>query len=187
MIYLFLICSFFQDVLPIVEFELEDGISDEEAVHLIKKQPEHKGRRISRQDDDIPASSNWQEENYSEFQTLKFTDFDEKKAVGSPASQSSGKDPFTLRMTTFEEKGQEYTAIVVNRTILEHMPSSEVFIANYAGPIRKRYYRNLVSDMSIVKCPDCHKFFHSDEYEVFILREGVCPFCRSSAGQNPLG
>jgi intraflagellar transport protein 122 len=71
------------EVLPLVEFQLEPGISDEEAVHLIEapipvtEEPSH--------------AKGWLQNVGDTFQTMQFDE-----------SPTSIADPFTARLMSFE-------------------------------------------------------------------------------------
>jgi len=73
----FLIIVYFAEVLPIVEFELEEGLSDEEAVRLIE----------------APATSGggnqWSSSQGEDYQVLQL-------------QEEVAPDPFTLRLTNYE-------------------------------------------------------------------------------------
>lgn len=43
----------------------------------------------------------------------------------------------------------------------------------------KKYYRNMVPDVSITLCECCCKFFLQDEYEFAYIEKGYCPFCKN--------
>ncbi|KYN32363.1 hypothetical protein ALC56_13220 [Trachymyrmex septentrionalis] len=114
------------EILPLVEFELEDDITDEEAeklieepVHLIKKK------------------------NY----------LSQEKSTNS--------------------------TVTVGRGVLKSMDPSTVIIIKWPKPFKTRYFRNLLPDLQISLCKCCLKLFHSDDYELALLRHGHCPFCRT--------
>ncbi|XP_064607326.1 intraflagellar transport protein 122 homolog isoform X2 [Liolophura sinensis] len=149
------------EVLPLVEFVLEDGISDVEAVQIL--------------DMSIPKpkkefSSPWQETKMNNFQSLR---------IGDEPEGSDTDDPFTARLMTFEG-GSDFTPVVVNRAVLQTMNRGEVYILKWNKPLRYQYFKSLLPDVSITKCSYCNKMFHTDDFELQYLQKGYCPFCRSS-------
>uniref|UniRef100_A0A914C690 Intraflagellar transport protein 122 homolog n=1 Tax=Acrobeloides nanus TaxID=290746 RepID=A0A914C690_9BILA len=56
---------------------------------------------------------------------------------------------------------------------------SEISIAKCPACHKTRFYYNMISEISIAKCPACHKMFHMDDFEMAVLQEGYCPFCRT--------
>jgi intraflagellar transport protein 122 len=71
------------EVLPLVEFQLEPGISDEEAVNLIEAP--------TPVTEETNQARGWHQSAGDTFQTMQFDD-----------SPSSIKDPFTARLMNFE-------------------------------------------------------------------------------------
>lgn len=66
--------------------------------------------------------------------------------------------------------------------MLQHMRFEEVFIVDYTKlcpAMPKKYFRNMVPDVSITLCENCCKFFLQDEYEFAYIEKGHCPFCKN--------
>ncbi|XP_014477546.1 PREDICTED: intraflagellar transport protein 122 homolog [Dinoponera quadriceps] len=139
------------EILPLVEFELEDDITDEEAEKLIEEPLPS--------DDDVAVSD-------------QFT------------VTSNEADLFTVRLMRYEGKASSST-ISVGRGVLKSMDPSTVIIIKWPKPFKTRYFRNLLPDLQISLCKCCLKLFHSDDYELALLRHGHCPFCR--APNTPAG
>lgn len=171
------------DVLPIVKFDIEEGITDQEAIQLIEKAvPDQSrkrrtsGKKNSRKQ--TPQDS-WQEERSSNFQSLKIRDESNYEASDEgdfDSLQRQESDPFTIQMSSLE--AMEGTTVIADHDILSSLRSSEVFIASPPEPLRKVFYKNLVPEMSIIMCPSCHKFFLED-FESHILQDSKCSFCRN--------
>ncbi|KAK9891411.1 hypothetical protein WA026_014648 [Henosepilachna vigintioctopunctata] len=140
------------EILPLVEFVLEEGISDLEAVRLI----------------DTPPKSE------------KRTEIVEGAAETLNLDQSPNEeeDPFTSRVADFEKGDGHFMPITLDRKGLISMDSLSVLIAKWDPPLKYRYYRNLLPDLQITMCYSCFKAFHIDDYEMQILQKGHCPFCR---------
>uniref|UniRef100_A0AAY4D3U5 Intraflagellar transport protein 122 homolog n=1 Tax=Denticeps clupeoides TaxID=299321 RepID=A0AAY4D3U5_9TELE len=143
------------EVLPLVQFYLEDGISDEEAVSLIDLEVPRVERKNS--------ESNT---NHSS-QTLKLDE----------SLEGEEEDPFTSKLS-FEQGGSEFVPVMVSRSVLRSMSRRDVLIKRWPRPLRWEYYRSLLPDVSITMCPSCFQMFHSEEYELLVLQHNCCPYCR---------
>uniref|UniRef100_A0A2K6RMG3 Intraflagellar transport protein 122 homolog n=1 Tax=Rhinopithecus roxellana TaxID=61622 RepID=A0A2K6RMG3_RHIRO len=145
------------DVLHLVEFYLEEGITDEEAISLIDLE-------VPR-----PKQDNRQQEianNSSQILRLVET----KDSMGD-------EDPFTAKLS-FEQGGSEFVPVVVSRLVLRSMSRRDVLIKRWPPPLRWQYFRSLLPDVSITMCPSCFQMFHSEDYELLVLQHGCCPYCR---------
>ena len=144
------------ELLPLVEFQLEEGISDEEAVRLIETPL-------------VEAKENdeWQEEVSENQQTLQLTNHEEEK------------DPFASKIIKFDD-GNTFVPVTIGRKILLSLDSSSVLICKWKAPLRYQYFRNLLPDLHIAMCESCFKCFHVDDFELQLLQNGHCPFCRTS-------
>ncbi|XP_060691773.1 intraflagellar transport protein 122 homolog [Hemiscyllium ocellatum] len=145
------------EVLPLVQFYLEEGITDEEAVALI--------------DREVPSielkNDGWQEKNIGDTQTLQLDDSVTKIET----------DPFTAKLS-FEQGGSDFVPVVVNREVLQSMSRRDVLIKRWPKPLKWHYYRSLLPDVSITMCPTCFQMFHSEDYELLVLQHNCCPYCR---------
>ncbi|KAI8511589.1 intraflagellar transport protein 122 homolog [Branchiostoma floridae x Branchiostoma belcheri] len=147
------------EVLPLVEFVLEDGISDEEALQLLDQEPSSK-----------KGKDKWKENKMKgDIQSMRFDD---------DTDDLENDDPFTSRLMSFEQGGSDFTPVVVNRSVLQAISRTEVFIKRWSKPMKYQYFRSLLPDVSIVMCDSCWQLFHLDDYELLVLQKGYCPFCR---------
>ncbi|XP_052534600.1 intraflagellar transport protein 122 homolog isoform X3 [Tympanuchus pallidicinctus] len=146
------------EVLHLVEFYLEDGITDEEAVSLIDLE----APRLSK------SGNKWQEMMSDDAQSLRLND---------SAVITEDDDPFTAKLS-FEQGGSEFVPVVVNRAVLRSMSRRDVLIKRWPRPLRWQYYRSLLPDASITMCPSCFQMFHTEDYELLVLQHNCCPFCR---------
>ncbi|XP_005387145.1 PREDICTED: intraflagellar transport protein 122 homolog isoform X1 [Chinchilla lanigera] len=145
------------EVLHLVEFQLEEGISDEEAVALIDLEaPRH--RREDR----------WQEVASGDSQTLR---------LDETVDPSGDDDPFTAKLS-FEQGGSEFIPVVVGRAVLRSMSRRDVLIKRWPPPLRWQYFRSLLPDAAVTMCPSCFQMFHSEDYELLVLQHSCCPYCR---------
>ncbi|PVD24347.1 hypothetical protein C0Q70_14828 [Pomacea canaliculata] len=144
------------EVLPLVEFSLEEGMTDEEAVHILDMSvPRRKKER------------NWQEQRMANMQSLRLGAEEEEEM----------EDPFSSKVKSFGEN-EDFEPVVVNRAFLKTMSRSEVYILKWPKPLRYRFFRSLLPDVTITICPSCRKLFHTDDFEQQYLLRGHCPFCR---------
>ncbi|XP_014106996.1 PREDICTED: intraflagellar transport protein 122 homolog isoform X2 [Pseudopodoces humilis] len=145
------------EVLHLVEFYLEDGITDEEAVALIDLEAPRRSKRENK----------WQEMMSDHTQSLKLDD---------NTDITEDDDPFTAKLSF--EGGSEFVPVVVSRAVLRSMSRRDVLIKRWPRPLRWQYYRSLLPDASITMCPSCFQMFHTEDYELLILQHNCCPFCR---------
>uniref|UniRef100_A0A452ICL5 Intraflagellar transport protein 122 homolog n=1 Tax=Gopherus agassizii TaxID=38772 RepID=A0A452ICL5_9SAUR len=145
------------EVLHLVEFYLEEGITDEEAVALIDLE----APRLKKRED------KWQE-MASDAQTLRFDD---------NTDIIEEDDPFTAKLS-FEQGGSEFVPVIVNRAVLRSMSRRDVLIKRWPKPLQWQYFRSLLPDASITMCPTCFQMFHSEDYELLVLQHNCCPYCR---------
>ncbi|XP_064632482.1 intraflagellar transport protein 122 homolog isoform X2 [Lineus longissimus] len=148
------------EVLPLVEFVLQEGVTDEEAVQLI--------------DYEAPSNTKEKTDNWKENRrggNVQSLAMDEEMA--------DEDDPFTARLMTFEQQDRnEFVPVTVNRSVLQAMNRQDVIVLRWNKPLRFQYFKTLMPDVSITKCTSCNKLFHTDDYELLVLQKGYCPFCR---------
>ncbi|XP_028906907.1 intraflagellar transport protein 122 homolog [Ornithorhynchus anatinus] len=146
------------EVLHLVEFYLEEGITDEEAVALIDLEIPRSGKRMYQ----------WKETESSNSQSLQLSE-----KVGNIKQE----DPFTAKLS-FEQGNSEFVPVVVNRAVLRTMSRRDVLIKRWPKPLPWQYFRSLLPDASITMCPSCFQMYHSEDYELLVLQHNCCPFCR---------
>ncbi|KAM8830455.1 intraflagellar transport protein 122 homolog [Synchiropus picturatus] len=146
------------EVLPLVQFYLEDGVGDEEAVSLIDLEVPHTDQR---------GGPRWQDMDNGELQALRMDD----------GPDSAKEDPFTAKMS-FEQGGSTFVPVKVSRSVLRSMSRRDVLIKRWPRPLKWEYFRSLLPDVSITMCPTCFKMFHSEDYELLVLQHNCCPYCR---------
>ncbi|KAB0796579.1 hypothetical protein PPYR_10640 [Photinus pyralis] len=145
------------EILPLVEFELDDNISDLEAIRLIETPPS--------------AESKGKQEISETHETLQL-DFDTDDI----------DEAFTSKVINYDKDESKYKPVVVGRKILLSLDSSNVLVCKRNPPLHFQYYRNLIPDVQITLCCYCFKFFHVDDFELQVLQKGFCPFCRVTPG-----
>lgn len=142
------------ELLPLVEFVLEDGISDDEAVRLIETPVVEK------------KEENWKEDIAENQQTLQLENVTE------------GEDPFASKVIRTDDA--TFVPVRVSRKALLSLESSSVMICKWRLPLKYQYYRNLLPDLHIAMCESCFKCYHVDDFELQLLQNGHCPFCRNA-------
>ena len=123
------------EILPLVEFQLEEGISDVEAMRLIES------------DSGTTDTKHWEDGGDDNVLTL-----------GDDASE----DPFTTRLYSFQHDGGSFTPVIASRNVLRSLGPGEVIVCRWPPPLRNTYFRNLMPDMSITKCQTCNKVLFQD-------------------------
>ena len=47
-----------------------------------------------------------------------------------------------------------------------------------AQGMRATYYKSAINDVHIAISQSCHRFFHEEDFEFQVLRDGACPYSR---------
>jgi len=152
--------------LPLVEFELEGGISDSEAIQLLDTVPPKGGglKQVRRGGVDDGFSERIHDE---QVQTLRF---DEDPQDDSLMNMD---DPFQNQMA------MPHTPIRATRDILRALERTEVLVRSWSvTSIPNQYFRIMDPDLAI-KVDDAGLFYEMDEYELAELEQGYSPFSRS--------
>uniref|UniRef100_A0A669DB33 Intraflagellar transport protein 122 homolog n=1 Tax=Oreochromis niloticus TaxID=8128 RepID=A0A669DB33_ORENI len=153
----FIYCASSYDVLPLVQFYLEEDISDEDALSLIDLEVPHTDQRAAR----------WQDIDNGDLQSLRMDE----------GLDDEEEDPFTAKMS-FEQGGSNFVPVKVSRSVLRAMSRRDVLIKRWPRPLKWEYFRSLLPEVSITMCPTCFKMFHSEDYELLVLQHNCCPYCR---------
>ncbi|XP_050737940.1 intraflagellar transport protein 122 homolog [Eriocheir sinensis] len=168
------------EILPVVEFMLEEEISDEEAMHLIQQSG---GGDSGSEDDPKPNGDEEEEENH-----WRRSDSGNAQALtldgDSPDPADPSDDPFTANLMNFYGDA-DYQPVTVGRKGLVALEPHDVIVCRWPKPLRFQYFKNFMPDMPITLCVHCNKMFHTDDYTLQVLQKGHCPFCRTPIGDNP--
>jgi len=161
------------DHLPLVEFELEDGLTDNEAIKLLKTPPPIKraGAKGSGGGAKRGAEDKWKETDHGAgVQTMSFGGEDNGE------EDEDGEDTFSQQLMNFEGGGR-YTAMKVSAKLLLAMKHTEIFVnKSPVKGVRAQFYRNMTPDIGISLCTTCRKFFHEEDFEFRILSGMKCLF-----------
>ncbi|KAJ1568295.1 hypothetical protein HK405_002985 [Cladochytrium tenue] len=188
------------EVLPLVEFVLDDGITDDEAAVLIAKEPplqlgrpgdantdtgsgnnNHSPDRSRRRSENRPSASEIELDR--ELATLDDgggvrRGFRPSRSTNSGNGSDAGGPESAARGTNF-------VPYHVGRAHLLAMRPGDVFVVDFGRRcIPRRYYRAAQPGAAaIVQCGGCKHFFLDDEWNYQYLQRGCCYFCRSKAEQ----
>jgi intraflagellar transport protein 122 len=168
------------DTLPLVEFVPPPNMPHKRVLECLRQDPpEDRGgfaglskpaKRGGRHHD------GWQENGTGDEQTLTFNNNQE---------EDMDNDVFTQKMLEQLETQVNPEAskpVEVDERVLQHMNFEEVYIVDYSKlcpNMPRKFYRNMVPDVSITLCECCCKFFLQDEYEFAYIEKGHCPFCKN--------
>eukprot|EP00898_Chlorokybus_atmophyticus_P005973 jgi/Chlat1/6377/Chrsp44S05756 len=148
------------DHLPLVEFVLDPDISDAEAVALIESDAPIGTRRTSN-------THGWQEEEHGDAQTLRL---DEAADFGM-----NMEDPFRQQLMTQNQR------VSADRAMLASFSRDEIIVLRWPSrALPNQYFRIMDPDASIHLCSHCNHFFEQEEYDLAVLEQDHCPFCRST-------
>ncbi|CAM9423686.1 unnamed protein product [Chrysoparadoxa australica] len=168
------------EVLPLVEFGLEEGVDDEEALTLIRTHAGGGKGKGSRGD-------KWREEKDGEANVM---------TLGSDDEEEEGEDGdlFNACINDALEKQEDeqargpisggndarYIIATASRRCLAKMTRSEAFYIPGIGSRRGRFYKNMMPEISVAVSQPCGKFFHEEDFEFSWLKEGHCGYCRET-------
>jgi len=147
-----------------VEFQIEDGISEEDVMSLLQQKPSLEPEL----DLDSASVPQWEEERSGNYQSLKLDyDYiniehkdqnnDYENEIENDDSNDNTIDPFTANLMTYQEGNEGFRPVVVRRATLHQIKQSDIIIVHYPHPLTKKYYRNLMPDIQITKCQSCFK------------------------------
>ncbi|CAM9228975.1 unnamed protein product, partial [Ascophyllum nodosum] len=180
--------SFFNfESLPLVEFEPEAGIGDDEALELIRASPPQgtgRGRGGAR----AQVGVRWREvkDGGADVMTLDNGEIgaDEEEDDLEEIAVVSGDEIFNRCINAaleLQEESTVYTPVVVSSRCLRALKREEVFRVppGTSGP-RAKLFKNMMPDIPLALSQPCGRFFHEEDFEFAYLREGRCPFSRVS-------
>jgi intraflagellar transport protein 122 len=74
----------------------------------------------------------------------------------------------------------EYKPVTVDAETLRSLYRAEVFCCKPRQPgLRATYYKSAIPDVHMALSQSCHRFFHEDDFEYAVLKEGRCPYSRA--------
>lgn len=145
------------EILPLVEFKLEQNTTHKKFLEL-----------LSQEQKSASPSKRMVESTYGHHNPL-----------GDDGS------PFNDRLAEvcdMQITSHEYIPVVVDERIIKSMKYEEVYIIDltkHCKGMEIKYYKNMMPDEPLKLCKYCFKFFLLDEYELALLDEKKCPFCKN--------
>lgn len=142
------------EILPLVEFILEDGITDIEAVRLIETP-------IEVNKTEKGGSDGWKQEVTDTHQMLRLDDeIKEDPFAGKLLSYEVFllHIIITVQIICFLQGGDgSFIPITVNRQALLEMDTTSVLIYKWQPPMKYQYFKNLLPELQITVCQFCFK------------------------------
>lgn len=166
------------ELLPLVRFTPSRDMTQMEALTLLRREPPP--RKLSRpRGPDNP----WGNDG-PDVQTLSL-------AGDAQAAEAAGvvdiDDPFTKAMLEFEPTGR-FTPTIASREMMLQMSAADVFVLQWPTSARPlEFFRNMLPDVPVVCCHECNHFFHEEDWELAVMKNGKCPFCRAKADASDNG
>ncbi|XP_018007047.1 intraflagellar transport protein 122 homolog [Hyalella azteca] len=157
------------EVLPVVQFVLAEGITDEEAVRLIQQAG-----------GDSPLKSTDAEKDEGEDDVWTAPEEGDAERINLEGNKLNPDDPFSANLNAIYP-GSEMEPVTLNRAALQAQDPQDIIICRWPKPLRFTYYKNLMPDVPITHCQHCNKLFHTDDFILQVLQKGHCPFCRTPA------
>ena len=108
-----------------------------------------------------------------------------KRAVNLISTQvdDDDEDRFTraINDTLQAQAGaDEYKPVTVDAETLRSLYRAEVFCCAPRQPgLRATYYKSAIPDVHMALSQPCNRFFHEDDFEYAVLKEGKCPYSRA--------
>lgn len=156
------------DVLPLVEFKLDEDISEAEAMELIampspKEYHRHARKRSSE------GNGNFRTTENAEALTL---DEPDSNAMGVNGLWPPGDDPLAAQMASFEGP------LVADRNTLKQIAKADVFTQSFSAPgLPRRFYRLTEPTFSVSVDASGH-LFETEELDMMMLEHGRGPVAR---------
>jgi intraflagellar transport protein 122 len=141
--------------LPLVEFEIEEGISEEDVMNLLKQQPSDSGPNLEESREEQSSNHQSLKLDY-DYLNIEYNNDYENEMENDP-NNDNNVDPFTKNLMAYREGNEEFRPVVVNRAALHQIKQSDIIIVDSPYPLIKKYFRNLMPDIQITKCQFCFK------------------------------
>jgi len=156
------------DILPLVEFQLEEGIPVEEALKLINSEPNSRKQ----------PNDGWHESTRGGAEVMSLD-------AGPMPGDEGDSDLFLQKMldaASYFVPGEPYQPLRIDRETLAELRPEEVYVVDFrrfslALPIR--FYRSMIPEVAIAVCSTCGHFFHQETWELEFLQHKCCPYCAS--------
>ena len=144
-------CGLSFEILPLVEFRQEKKIPADTAIDLIKQGTVEK------------MKNNILSKNKDGVKSLKISTYDENDNLFDNK----------LRDSINMKKGEGFSIIEIDETILKSLNESDIFIIdqrNVNKTYQVRFFKNRQKDLPITMCKFCFRFFKLEEFENAFLK-----------------
>ena len=74
---------------------------------------------------------------------------------------------WSLLLVVSQQGLNEFQPVVVNRSVLRSLSRTEVIVCKWPRPLRFQYYKNVMPDVSIRRCPSCKKVRGDVTYNIY--------------------
>jgi len=162
------------EVLPLVEFTPEDGMSFDEVLENIKQPPSDGRQKRNR------MTGNWREQNRGGGQVMTTGEDDaDEDYVGDDDEDEDIFNKYLNRTLEKQENNKQYICVTLDAKALLALKREEIYVCISPSPFLKtKFYKNMLPEIAVSVAPPCNRFFHEEEFEFAFLKEGCCPFCR---------
>ena len=158
------------EILPLVEFIPEAPLGDDEALELIREAPPETGRGRRK------LRGQWNESKEGEANVMSMGGDDDAY------DDDDAEDLFNkcIHRTLSNQEGvNSYVPVTVDAETLRSLRREHVFCCKPRAPgMRATYYKSAIADVHIALSQSCHRFFHEEDFEFQVLRDGCCPYSR---------
>lgn len=160
--------------MPLVEFELVDGLSDEEAQKHIEAEVAIDDTHDSRKCYPYSSMTLWK--MYKRLISIRVI----PSMCSANYCRSMRCENFLPPLLKTTQQGGVQAPLKLSASILDKIPKNEVFVVKWPSEFMKtQYYKTVVPETPIILCKSCNHFFHEEDYELESIRKGHCPFCRA--------
>ncbi|CAM9409830.1 unnamed protein product [Pylaiella littoralis] len=175
--------SFFNfESLPLVEFQPDPGLSDEDALELIKASPPQGGRRKGFRGGG--RANQWREAKEGDADVMALGSDDDDDSLEGSNGGVSGDEMFNRCINSTleaQEDSSQYLVVVVSAKCLRGLKREDVFrVPPGTCSSRAKLYKNMTPEIPLALSQPCGKFFHEEDFEFAYLKESRCPFSRVS-------
>jgi len=166
-----------------VEFKVEESISHEKVVELINREKTQDNNQYVKK----PKTSKKKTNPGDDMWDIN-NGMDEHMVLPANDDNNSEKGDETVFGAKVQEVCDaqiainEYLPVKLDEYILSTLESEDVYwcdFRQYHPQMKVLYYKVNSQEMDLVTCPRCCRFFKADEFDLYFIEHGSCPFCKS--------